>query len=91
MKTALLLGLLTGLFLLVGYLLGGQQGALLALILSAVMNFVAYFFSDKIALAAFRAQPVTAAEAPKLYAIVERLASKAGIPMPRLYVVRARR
>jgi heat shock protein HtpX len=88
-KTAMLLGLLTGLLLVVGYFLGGQQGMLLALIFSAVMNFVSYFFSDKIALAAFRAQPVTEAEAPKLYAIVQRLASKAAIPMPRLYVVQS--
>jgi heat shock protein HtpX len=88
-KTAMLLGLLTGLLLVVGYFLGGQQGMLLALIFSAVMNFVSYFFSDKLALAAFRAQPVTEAEAPKLYAIVQRLASKAGIPMPRLYVVQS--
>lgn len=87
MKTTLLLGLLTGLFLLVGYALGGEQGMLLALAFSAVMNFVSYFFSDKLALAAYRAQPVTEAEAPKLHAIVQRLASKAGIPMPRLYVV----
>ena len=87
MKTAVLLGLLTGLFLLVGYWLGGNQGIFFGLVLSAVMNFVSYFFSDKLALAAYRAQPVTEAEAPKLYAIVQRLASKAGIPMPRLYVI----
>src|SRR5262245_8226133 len=87
MKTTFLLGLLTGLFLLVGYWLGGNQGMVLALIFSAVMNFVSYFFSDKLALAAYRAQPVTEAEAPKLHAIVQRLASKAGIPMPRLYIV----
>ncbi len=89
MKTTLLLGLLTGLCLLVGYLLGGAEGMFLALIFSAIMNFVSYFFSDKLALAAFRAQPVTEAEAPKLHAIVQRLASKAGIPMPRLYVVQS--
>jgi heat shock protein HtpX len=87
MKTTILLGLLTGLFLFVGYALGGDQGMLLALAFSAVMNFVSYFFSDKLALAAYRAQPVTEAEAPKLHAIVQRLASKAGFPMPRLYVV----
>ena len=87
MKTTLLLGLLTGLLLCVGYFLGGQQGMFLALIVSAVMNFVSYFFSDKMALAAYRAQPVDEAQAPKLYAIVQRLASKASIPMPRLYVV----
>ena len=89
MKTTLLLGLLTGLLLVVGYFLGGTQGMFLFLILSAVMNFAAYFFSDKIALASFKAQPVTEAEAPKLHAIVQRLASKAGIPMPRLYVVQS--
>ncbi len=66
MKTTLLLGLLTGLLLVVGYFLGGQQGMFLALIFSAIMNFVSYFFSDKLALAAYRAQPVTEAEAPKL-------------------------
>ncbi len=89
MKTTLLLGLLTGLLLLVGYWLGGTQGMFLGLIVSAVMNFGSYFFSDKLALAAFRAQPVTEAEAPKLHAIVQRLSSKAGIPMPRLYVVQS--
>jgi heat shock protein HtpX len=60
---------------------------LFALLMAGVMNFVSYFFSDKLALAAYRAQPVTEAEAPGLYAIVQRLATKAGIPMPRLYVV----
>ena len=89
MKTTLLLGLMTGLFLVVGYFLGGTNGMLLFLVFSAVMNFAAYFFSDKIALASYRAQPVTEAQAPKLYAIVQRLASKASIPMPRLYVVQS--
>ena len=89
MKTAMLLGLMTGLLLVVGYFLGGTNGMIMALIVSAVMNFVSYFFSDKIALASFKAQPVTEAQAPKLYAIVQRLSSKAGIPMPRLYVVQS--
>ena len=84
-KTALLLGLLTGLFLL-SSLLGGEQGALIALGLAAVMNFASYFWSDKIVLSSYRAEPVSEAEDPKFYAIVQRLASKAGIPMPRLYV-----
>lgn len=87
MKTTLLLGLLTGLFLFIGGAVGGQRGMLMALAMAGVMNFVSYFFSDKLALAAYGAQPVTQAAAPQLYAIVERLASKAGIPMPRLYVV----
>jgi heat shock protein HtpX len=87
MKTTLLLGLLTGLFLFIGGAVGGQRGMLMAIAMAGVMNFVSYFFSDKLALAAYGAQPVTQAQAPQLYAIVERLASKAGIPMPRLYVV----
>ena len=87
MKTALLLGFLTGLFLLAGYLLGGERGALVALLLAGVMNFVSYFWSDKIVLAAYRARPVDRAQAPRLHATVERLAQKAGIPVPRLYVV----
>ena len=88
-KTAMLLGLMTGLFLVVGYFFFGQQGMLLGLMAAAAMNFISYFFSDKLALSAYRAQPVTEAEAPKLYAIVQRLASKASIPMPRLYVVQS--
>jgi heat shock protein HtpX len=88
-KTAMLLGLMTGLLLVVGYFLGGTNGMFMALVFSAVMNFAAYFFSDKIALASFKAQPVTEAQAPKLYAIVQRLSSKANIPMPRLYVVQS--
>src|SRR5262245_52072766 len=88
-KTAMLLGLMTGLILVVGYLLGGTQWMFMGLIVPVVMNFAAYFFSDKIALASYRAQPVTEAEAPKLYAIVQRLSSKANIPMPRLYVVQS--
>jgi heat shock protein HtpX len=86
-KTVLLLGLLTGLFLVIGEAMGGQRGMLMALAFAAVMNFVSYFFSDKIALASYRAQAVSEAEAPGLYAIVRRLAAKANIPMPRLYVV----
>jgi heat shock protein HtpX len=89
MKTAMLLGLMTGLILVVFYFLGGTNGMFMGLILSAVMNLGAYFFSDKIALASYRAQPVTESEAPKLHAIVQRLSSKAGIPMPRLYVVQS--
>ncbi|HTO75821.1 MAG TPA: zinc metalloprotease HtpX [Thermoanaerobaculia bacterium] len=86
-KTALLLGFLTGLLLLGGYLFGGQQGALFALFLAAAMNFVSYFWSDKIVLSSYGARAVSEAEAPKLYAIVRRLAERASIPMPRLYVI----
>jgi heat shock protein HtpX len=87
MKTTLLLAAMTGLFLFVGDLIGGQTGMMMALAFAGLMNFVAFFWSDKIVLASYRAQPVTREQAPELYGIVERLAMKAGIPMPRLYVI----
>jgi heat shock protein HtpX len=86
-KTALLLTSLTLLLMLLGRAFGGQNGMLLALAFAAVMNFVSYFFSDKIALAMYRAQPVTREELPRAYNIVERLTQKIGIPMPKLYVI----
>ncbi len=87
MKTTLLLGAMTGLFLFVGYALAGENGMLMALLFAGLCNFVAFFWSDKIVLRAYRAQPVGPAEAPQLHAIVERLAVRAGIPMPKLYVI----
>jgi heat shock protein HtpX len=86
LKTAALLGLLTALILLVGYWLGGSTGLVIALFLSLGMNAVSYFWSDKIALRAMRAQPVSEQQAPQLYAMVRELATSAGQPMPRLYV-----
>jgi heat shock protein HtpX len=86
-KTAFLLTLLTLLLMFIGRAFGGQNGMLLALVLAAVMNFVSYFYSDKIALAMYRAQPVTREELPRAYAAVERLTQKIGIPMPRIYVI----
>jgi heat shock protein HtpX len=86
LKTAALLGLLTSLILLVGYWLGGSGGLVIALFLSLAMNAVSYFFSDKLALRAMNAQPVTEQQAPQLYAMVRELATSAGQPMPRLYV-----
>jgi heat shock protein HtpX len=86
-KTTVLLAALTGLFLAVGYGLGGQRGMVAAFVMAALMNFISYFFSDKLVLRAYNAQPVTQADAPQLYEIVGRLAQKAGIPMPRLYVL----
>jgi len=86
-KTAFLLTALTLLLLFIGRALGGQNGMLIALIFAAVMNFVSYFFSDKIALAMYRAQPVTREELPSVYQIVERLAQKIGIPVPKIYVI----
>lgn len=87
LKTVLLLALLTGLLLWIGDSLGGSQGMITALLFAAVMNFAAYFFSDKIALAMHRAQPVDEASAPELYAVVADLTQRAGTPMPRLYVI----
>jgi heat shock protein HtpX len=87
LKTTLLLGLMTGLFLAVGYWWGGDQGIVIALVLAAVMNFASYFFSDKIALAMSGAQPVSREDAARLYAIVERLAGKANIPVPKIYLI----
>jgi heat shock protein HtpX len=86
-KTAFLLTAMTLLLLLAGRSFGGQRGMAFALVLAGVMNFVAYFFSDKIALAAYRAQPVTREQLPRVYDMVERLAQGIGIPMPKLYVI----
>ena len=86
-KTALLLTALTLLMMAIGRFFGGENGMLLALVIAGVMNFISYFFSDKIALATYRAQPVTREQLPRVYAIVERLSQKMGIPMPKLYVI----
>ena len=87
LKTALLLGLLTGLVLFVGDWLGGQNGLYYALIFAGVMNFVSYFFSDKIALATSGAKPVTREQLPRVYEVLERLTQKVGLPMPKVYVI----
>src|ERR1051325_7720166 len=87
LKTTLLLGLLTGLILVIGDVLGGQNGMMIALILAGVMNFVSYFFSDKIALAMYRAQPVTREELPRVYGVVERMTQRIGLPMPKIFVI----
>jgi heat shock protein HtpX len=86
-KTALLLTLLTLLLVLIGRAFGGQNGMILAFLLAAVMNFVSYFYSDKLALAMYRAQPVTREQLPRAYQAVERLTQKIGIPMPKMYVI----
>jgi heat shock protein HtpX len=86
LKTAVLLGLLTSLILLVGYWLGGSTGLVIAVFISLAMNAVSYFYSDKIALRSMGAQPVTDAQAPALFAMVRELSASAGQPMPRLYV-----
>jgi len=86
-KTTLLLTVMTLLLMLAGRAFGGQNGMLMALAFAAVMNFVAYFFSDKIALATYRAQPVSREDLPRVYNIVERLAQKVGLPMPKVYLI----
>ena len=87
LKTAALLGILTGLVLLVGQYLGGQNGLYYALIFAGVMNFGTYFFSDKIALLSSGARPVTREELPRVYEVLERLTQKVGLPMPKVYVI----
>jgi len=86
-KTALLLGLLTGLFVLLGNYLGGRQGMIVALIFAGIMNFGSYWFSDRIVLALYRAQEVGESEAPELLRMVRSLSQRAGIPMPKVYVI----
>jgi heat shock protein HtpX len=87
LRTALLMAALIALLGLVGRAVGGVNGMALFLGIGVVMNFVMYWFSDRIALAAHRAQPVGPTEAPTLHRIVERLTRRAGLPMPRLYII----
>jgi heat shock protein HtpX len=87
LKTTILLGALTGLLMFFGNLAGGQNGMLMALIFAAIMNFGAFWFSDKIVLAMYRAQKVEEGDAPALYRIVRRLSEKAGMPMPKVYII----
>ncbi|GAA3234463.1 zinc metalloprotease HtpX [Actinocorallia longicatena] len=86
LKTALLIGALSGVMLLVGWGLGGRGGLMIALFIALLSNGAAYFFSDKIALRSMRAHPVSEVEAPALYAMVRELSTAARQPMPRLYV-----
>jgi heat shock protein HtpX len=90
LKTTVLLAGLTALLLLVGERLGGPQGLVIAGFFVVVMNFVSYWFSDRIALAMHGAQPLEYAEAPGLHQMVERLAARAGMPKPKLYLLPTR-
>lgn len=81
------MGILTLLFLWTGYSLGGEQGMTIALVLALAMNAFSYWFSDKIVLKMYRATEVSQSESPELHAMVRRLAQKAGIPMPRIYLI----
>ncbi len=86
-RTTILLAALTALIVLIGRLLGGQQGMIIAFIFAAGMNFFSYWFSDKIVLRMYRANEVSADQAPELYQIVQTLAQRAGLPMPRIFVI----
>src|SRR6201988_3929779 len=87
LKTAFLLTLLTLLLVFGGEALAGSQGMTFGLIIAVAMNGIAYFLSDKIALASSGARPVSREQAPRLYAVMERLAAKGSLPMPKLYVI----
>jgi heat shock protein HtpX len=87
LKTTFLLALLTGIILAIGRSIGGPNGLVIAFAFAVLMNFGSYWFSDKIVLAMYRAKPVTMQEAPELYSVVQNLAVKAQIPMPRIFVI----
>jgi heat shock protein HtpX len=86
-KSTLLLVVLMLVLVFAGELIGGERGMIFAFVLSVAMNFTAYFFSDKIALGIYRAQPVTREQLPRAYEVVERLTAKEGLPMPKIYVL----
>ncbi len=86
-KTALLLGALTGLLMLIGGAVGGKNGVMIAFILAMVMNFGSYWFSDKLVLSMYHAQEVSENQAPELYRMVRDLAMRANLPMPRVYII----
>lgn len=87
LKTTLLLTGLTLILILAGEYFGGSNGALIAFLIAAAMNFFSYFYSDKIALAMYGARAVTREELPRAYDVVERLTGRAGLPMPKIYVI----
>ncbi|WP_022982196.1 zinc metalloprotease HtpX [Ideonella sp. B508-1] len=87
MKTAVLMAAITALFMVIGRLLGGHQGMVLALLLALGMNFFSYWFSDKMVLRMYNAQEVDAQTAPQFYRLVQELAANAGLPMPRVYLI----
>lgn len=86
-KTAFLLTLLTVLLVLIGEHFGGRNGLILGFLIAAGMNFFTYFYSDKLALKMYKAQPVTREELPRAYEVVERMTQRMGIPMPKMYVI----
>ncbi len=86
-KTTLLLGGLTGLLMLIGGYFGGQHGVVIAFIFALIMNFGSYWFSDKIILRMYHAREVSESQAPEIYTLVRNLTLKAGLPMPRVYII----
>ncbi|MBW1660374.1 MAG: zinc metalloprotease HtpX [Deltaproteobacteria bacterium] len=86
-KTFFFMAVLTILFVWLGSLFGGRQGALIAFIIAAGMNFFSYWYSDKLVLSMYKAKPVTEAEAPDLYRLVKELSQRAGLPMPKVYII----
>ena len=86
-KTVLLLGLLTGLMLLMGQMMGGKTGLVIAIVLALAMNVGSYWFSDRIVLSMYNAKEVSPHDAPALHGMVEELSARAGIPTPRLYII----
>jgi heat shock protein HtpX len=86
-KTTVLLAALTALFILLGGMLGGEQGMIIAFLMAGVMNFVSYWWSDKIVLRMYGAQEVSEADAPEFHRLVRRLAQQAGLPMPKVYII----
>jgi heat shock protein HtpX len=86
-KTTLLMVTLTLMLIAIGGILGGKTGMTFALIIAFGMNFISYWFSDKIVLKMYKARPVSQSDAPELYGIVRRLAQKAGLPMPKVYII----
>jgi len=87
LRTALMFALLTGILLVVGWFVGGVSGMTLFLALSVVINFLSYWYSDKIVLGMYRAKEITKKQEPKLHQIVEKVADEAEIPKPRVYLV----
>jgi heat shock protein HtpX len=87
LRTTILLAVLTALLIWIGDMLGGQQGAIIALLLAGGMNFFSYWFSDKIVIKMYGGQEVTAQDDPELYGLVQDLTQRAGLPMPKVYVL----
>ena len=87
LKTAVLMAAITALFMAIGSFVGGQQGMMIALLVAVGLNFFSYWFSDKLVLKMYNAREVDATSAPQFYGMVQELAQKAGLPMPRVYVI----